>query len=778
MWLATPDEARRRRRRILTMKLVLFLPAEALAESVRKQTGPPQPSCGRVEGNVIVQVDAVDPIAYIETGGADVACFDAAEIALRAPVLTVPSIRDFYGFQAHAAHVRGLRGEKVPLEWYERPRFYFSNPAAIAHPGDAIAFPAGTAERDYELEVAAVIGSNGQIVGMTIMNDWSARDVQRSETKVGLGPAKGKDFATTLGPWLVTLDELGDLRLDMIARVNGEVRSQGNLGEMYHSWDEILAEAGSATHLVRGDVLASGTVGSGCILEHGDQRWLCPGDTVELEVDGLGVLCNEVAGGAAAGCEAVISGEAGVNGEAGKPARIRPTRTTGTVGTGHGGHGRVAELLAAERVSLHGKTRQSAADYLENRRRLPRGVNSEFQFRPPYPIYIMRGHGSTIVDADGNSYTDFHSGAGALLGGHANPVLLRAITQSLDGGTCFAAASGHSLPVAEALTERYGLPLWRFTNSGTEAVMAGIRVARAVTRRDLVLRMTASYNGHADSMLVGLRRPASTGSASVGQAAEPGVPAAVAELTLTVPFNDLDALHDVVRRRGLEMACIVVELPLCTPQMEEPDPAYLAALRGLSKSHGIVLLVDDVKTGLALGYGGSLAAYRLEADLVALAKGVAGGVPIGALGGADWVMRQLGQDGPGIYGTLNGNPLSMAAAQAMLRHVLTPEAHDAIGALNARLGERLREIFTASGCGCTAVTVGGKGGINISAHGEAQHGPASEDALTELLWTFALNRGVFLAPAPDLRWTVTTAHTERDVQALGGLVADLHDLLS
>jgi fumarylacetoacetate (FAA) hydrolase len=172
--------------------------------------------------------------------------------------------------------------------------FYFSNPAAIYGPDDEIPFPADSNELDYELEVAAVIGAEDVIGGFTIMNDWSARDLQRKEMKVGLGPAKGKDFATSLGPVVVTPDELGDLRLEMVARVNGEERSRGNMGDIYHSWQAIIERAAANTQLVPGDVIGSGTVGTGCILEHGDGRWLQPGDVVELEVEGIGVLRNVV----------------------------------------------------------------------------------------------------------------------------------------------------------------------------------------------------------------------------------------------------------------------------------------------------------------------------------------------------------------------------------------------------------------------------------------------------------------------------------------------------
>jgi fumarylacetoacetate (FAA) hydrolase len=172
--------------------------------------------------------------------------------------------------------------------------FYFSNPAAIYGPEDDVPYPEGTAELDYELECAAVIGADGVIGGFTVLNDWSARDLQRQEMRVGLGPAKGKDFATSLGPVVVTPDELDGRSGEMVARVNGEERSRGNLSSMYHGWDALLTHARRNTRLRPGDVIGSGTVGSGCILEHGDGRWLQRGDVVELEIDGIGVLRNRI----------------------------------------------------------------------------------------------------------------------------------------------------------------------------------------------------------------------------------------------------------------------------------------------------------------------------------------------------------------------------------------------------------------------------------------------------------------------------------------------------
>jgi fumarylacetoacetate (FAA) hydrolase len=252
---------------------------------------------GVVEGDTVVQLAAQTLQAFF-TGGGQArrhAEYAIADVDLRAPVLHPPSIRDFYAFEQHVKAARALRHQEVPREWYELPVFYFSNPAAIYGPEDEVPYPVGTRALDYELEVAAIVGAEGEIGGFTVMNDWSARDLQAKEMKVGLGPAKGKDFATSLGPIVVTPDEFDGTSGTMVARVNGEERSRGKLADMYHSWPAIVAHATLNTRLRPGDVLGSGTVGTGCILEHGDGRWLQPGDVVELEVEGIGILRNRVA---------------------------------------------------------------------------------------------------------------------------------------------------------------------------------------------------------------------------------------------------------------------------------------------------------------------------------------------------------------------------------------------------------------------------------------------------------------------------------------------------
>jgi fumarylacetoacetate (FAA) hydrolase len=251
---------------------------------------------GRIEGDRVIQLAAQTLQSFFTGGGGarEHAEYPLDEVLLRAPVLRPPSVRDFYAFEQHVKTARTSRGLDVPAEWYEQPVFYFSNPAAMYGPEDEVQYPEGTAELDYELEVAAIIGAEGAIGGFTVMNDWSARDLQRKEMKVGLGPAKGKDFATSIGPVVVTPDEFDGSGAVMTARVNGEERSTGDLGDMYFSWDRIVEQAARNTRLLAGDILGSGTVGTGCILELGDGRWLQPGDVVELEVEGIGVLRNRV----------------------------------------------------------------------------------------------------------------------------------------------------------------------------------------------------------------------------------------------------------------------------------------------------------------------------------------------------------------------------------------------------------------------------------------------------------------------------------------------------
>ena len=252
-------------------------------------------------------IESVPPFTKEHNG-----VYSLNEVVLKAPLPNPKSLRDFYAFEQHVKTARQNRGLKMIPEWYEMPVFYFSNHMAIKGPNEDISRPKQCYWLDYELEVACIIGKQGTdiksneaedyIFGYCIMNDWSARDLQQKEMKVGLGPAKGKDFAISLGPWIVTKDELESLRtekgydLNMVARVNGVVLSKGNLKDIHYSFAEMIERASAGVTLYPGEVIGSGTVGTGCILELGTDvhRWLEPDDEIELEITGLGALRNRI----------------------------------------------------------------------------------------------------------------------------------------------------------------------------------------------------------------------------------------------------------------------------------------------------------------------------------------------------------------------------------------------------------------------------------------------------------------------------------------------------
>ena len=254
---------------------------------------------GRIEGDGLVPLAATTMREWLAgEGRADAGDpRPLAEVALLAPVPDPPSVRDFYAFEGHVAAGWRRRGGEIPPAWYEAPAFYFSNPASIHGPGEAVKRAGTTRMLDLELEIAAVLGADGEIAGFTLLNDWSARDIQREEMTVGLGPAKGKDFAISLGPWLVTPDELpyadGRLRFEATASVNGAEITRADASEQHWSWPELVAHAARDTRLRPGDVIGSGTLNRGCLLELGPlegERWLEPGDEVAIEAEGLGRL--------------------------------------------------------------------------------------------------------------------------------------------------------------------------------------------------------------------------------------------------------------------------------------------------------------------------------------------------------------------------------------------------------------------------------------------------------------------------------------------------------
>jgi 2-keto-4-pentenoate hydratase/2-oxohepta-3-ene-1,7-dioic acid hydratase in catechol pathway len=276
---------------------------------------------GVAEDDTIKMVDSATHLALLDMVDTHAASYipikntySLSDVKLLSPLYNIQSIRDFYAFEQHVKTAHENRGREVPKQWYEIPVFYFTNHNAIFGPGDVIPYPVGSEKLDYELEVAAVIGKQGRdikpevaedyIFGYMIYNDWSARDIQAQEMAVGLGPAKGKDFAQSFGPYLVTPDELADRHtgrpgvydLEMVARVNGKETSRGNWKDLHWSFGDMLARASAGVTLYPGDVIGSGTVGTGCLLEitKGQGPYLQPGDIVELEIERLGVLRNTI----------------------------------------------------------------------------------------------------------------------------------------------------------------------------------------------------------------------------------------------------------------------------------------------------------------------------------------------------------------------------------------------------------------------------------------------------------------------------------------------------
>jgi fumarylacetoacetate (FAA) hydrolase len=259
---------------------------------------------GELDGELVHVLSAASMIAWLRREGRERTGQRHAleRVTLLAPVPEPPSLRDFYAFERHVAAGARRRGTEVPAYWYEAPAFYFSNPASVVGPGDPVARPAATRMLDFELEIAAVVDGEGQIGAFTLMNDWSARDVQAREVTVGLGPHKAKDFATSVGPWLATPDGLpyegGRLLIEATVSVNGRELARCDASEQHFAWPEILAQASRDTRLRPGDVLGSGTLAGGCLLELGPQdfedgrgeRWIEPGDVVALSAPGLGSL--------------------------------------------------------------------------------------------------------------------------------------------------------------------------------------------------------------------------------------------------------------------------------------------------------------------------------------------------------------------------------------------------------------------------------------------------------------------------------------------------------
>jgi glutamate-1-semialdehyde 2,1-aminomutase len=447
---------------------------------------------------------------------------------------------------------------------------------------------------------------------------------------------------------------------------------------------------------------------------------------------------------------------------------------------------RIQALTEREQARLDERTPGSREMYERARRTLVGGVASSYQLRDPWPIYLSRGQGPRVWDVDGNEMLDFHNGFGSMVQGHAHPVIEEAVKKRLPLGTHFAAPTEDALVVADELARRFGLPKWRYTNSGSEATMDAIRIARAFTGRDPIVKIFGSYHGHHDYVMVSIGVPyekigdrENYASLTYGE----GIPQSVADLTIAVPFNDAGAMERRIERlidEGRRPACVIMEAAMMNLGVVLPEPGYLEAVRELTRQHGIVLIFDEVKTGLCIATGGATERFGVEPDMVTLAKTLGGGLPSGAIGATEDVFEVVETERVYQVGTYNGNPLTMAAARASLTEVLTSDAYEHLDALNDRILGGCTSVIERYGLPGYAVGVGAKGCVTFSPEKIVDYETykANQDGeLADLAWLYNMNRGVFMTPGREEEWTLSVTHSLEDcdafVAAFEELAADL-----
>jgi glutamate-1-semialdehyde 2,1-aminomutase len=408
---------------------------------------------------------------------------------------------------------------------------------------------------------------------------------------------------------------------------------------------------------------------------------------------------------------------------------------------------------------------RSAAVMARARELFPGGVNSPvraFRGVGGEPIVAARGEGARIWDADGKEYIDFVLSWGPLVLGHASPIVLEALERTMASGTSFGMPTELEVQLGELIRARMPhVEMMRFVSSGTEATMSAVRLARAFTGRDAILKFEGCYHGHADSFLV----RAGSGVATLGLPDSPGVPAELASLTLTAPFNDLEAATDLVRQNKRGIAAIIVEPIVGNSGFIPPDRGFLEGLRALADSAGALLIFDEVMTGFRIAPGGARERFGVTADLTTLGKVIGGGLPVALYGGRRDIMERIAPSGP-VYqaGTLSGNPLAMAAGLATLS-TLTPALHSKIEKRTAALVEGLQKIGTDLGVPLTAGYAGSMWGFFFSERPVRNFSDAksSDVELFRRFFHAALDRGVYLAPSPFEACFMSAAHGDDEI---------------
>jgi glutamate-1-semialdehyde 2,1-aminomutase len=430
---------------------------------------------------------------------------------------------------------------------------------------------------------------------------------------------------------------------------------------------------------------------------------------------------------------------------------------------------RVAALTERERAIHRERTAASARMFERAAAVMPGGVPSQFQTSDPWPVYVQRGTGARVWDVDGNEYLDFHNGFGVMCVGHANPVIADAVKAQMDEGTHFAAPTEGSIAVAEELRRRWGLPHWRFTNSGTESTMDAIHLARGATGRELIVKIEGTYHGHHDAVMVSVKPPAELMGDRERPASVPyglGYPAGMTDLTRVVPFNDADAVERVLSEHAGRVAGLIMEPAMMNVNIVPPDPGYLERVREITRAHGVTLIFDEVKTGAAVAAGGATELYGVTPDVVCLAKAICGGLPGGAIGMTGELAELVADGRVRQQGTFNGNPLVMAAAQAALTQVLTDDAYARLHAANRTLMAGCERVIGDYGLPAHTVGMGSKGCVVFSTEPVREYRDyltKIHHELSDLAWLYHMNNGIFMTPGQDEEWTLSVLHTDADL---------------
>ncbi|MBN2582933.1 MAG: glutamate-1-semialdehyde 2,1-aminomutase [Planctomycetes bacterium] len=427
------------------------------------------------------------------------------------------------------------------------------------------------------------------------------------------------------------------------------------------------------------------------------------------------------------------------------------------------------------------KTDRSQKAFEAARRVIAGGVNSPvraFKAVGGWPLFVARGEGPYVVDIDGNRYVDYVGSWGPLILGHAHPEVVEAVARTLHDGTSFGAPTERETRLAELICGAMpSIERLRFVNSGTEATLSAIRLARGFTGRDLIVKFAGCYHGHVDALLV----QAGSGAMTFGQPSSPGVPASVTADTLVARYNDVPGVERLVREHGPRIAAVIVEPVAGNMGGVPPESEFLPALRQLCDEAGIVLIFDEVMTGFRVAWGGAQELYGIRPDLTTLGKVIGGGMPVGAYGGRREIMDRISPDGP-VYqaGTLSGNPLAMSCGLATLEVLATRETYQRLETSGKRLADGLRERASRHGLAAQVHRVGSMLCVFFTDRPvrDDESAAASDTARYGRYFQGMLERGIYLAPSQFEAMFVSAAHGDEQIEATLRAAGEVFEELS